>query len=229
MGRVVDISGVRYGRVVVLSRASNNRHGRTQWLCRCDCGVEKVIASAELRAGKTISCGCWVAERFDESRRVHGMSHTQEYAIYRGMIARCENPNVKAYDRYGGRGICVASSWRNDFLAFLRDLGPRPSPDHSLERLDPDGNYEPGNVVWSTNLAQANNKRKTRYVTYRGAEMPLCDAVRLAGSVIHREAAWVRIRSGWSVERAVETPRKFESPNSRNRTSTGTGPAERLS
>lgn len=140
------------------------------------------------------------------------------------MISRCENPNVKAYPSYGGRGVKVCDRWRHGegtkhgVECFIEDMGLRPSPSHSLDRFpNVDGNYEPGNVRWEEKLAQANNKVRTRYVIYHGEKMSLCDAVRVAGSVIHREAAWVRIQHGWTVEKAVETPRLKESPNSKRR------------
>ena len=139
------------------------------------------------------------------------------YRAYRDMINRCENKNRKAYPRYGGRGITVCARWRNSFEAFLVDMGPRPSAEHEIERKDNNGHYEPGNCRWATRLEQCNNRHNTRYIEYRGQRMSLHDAVRLAGSIIHPEAAWIRLRQGWTVERALETPRLFESPASKSR------------
>lgn len=150
-----------------------------------------------------------------------GMSKTREYKIWRGMLNRCYNPNVNDYNIYGGRGIKVSEVWRNDFLAFLNHVGPRPSKSHSLDRKNSDADYEPGNVRWATVLEQANNRRRTRYVEYNGTRMALNDAVRAAGSVIHYEAAWIRIKTGWSVDLALETPRIVESPNSSARKGRG--------
>jgi len=118
----------------------------------------------------------------------------REYAIWTGMLNRCRNPNVECYEMYGGRGIKVCDAWKS-FDSFFRDMGPRPSSKHPLERIDTNGHYEPGNVRWATNLEQINNRRVTRFVTYKGNRMALTDAVRAAGSVIHYEAAWVRIRT----------------------------------
>lgn len=151
-----------------------------------------------------------------DRRFTHGKSKTPEHKIWLGMLSRCRNPNVKCYADYGGRGVVVCEAWA-DFSAFLADVGERPSPTHSLERIKTDGDYEPGNVRWATPLEQANNKRNTRYVEYRGRRMALNDAVRAAGSIIHREAAWIRIKTGWSVDRALETPRLFESHASKSR------------
>lgn len=148
----------------------------------------------------------------------HGLSDTPEYAVWVGMLNRCRNPKVSCFKDYGDRGITVDQRWSDSFENFYADVGRRPSPEHSLERIENNGNYEPGNVCWATTLEQSNNKRNTRYVTYKGQRMALNDAVRAAGSVVHYEAAWTRItRCGWKVEHALEIPRLMESPNSKRR------------
>jgi len=164
--------------------------------------------------GTTYAAVCTAAYKKGLSKRLRH-SRRPEYAIFRGLINRCENPKVRSYPIYGGRGIRVAPEWRTNFAAFFEHVGLRPSPAHSIERVDVNGHYEPGNVVWATPVEQANNTRRTRYVTYRGKRMSLCNAVRAAGSVIHREAAWVRIRTGWDVATALETPRLHLSGNAR--------------
>ena len=140
----------------------------------------------------------------------------REYGIWTGMLNRCRNPKLKCYELYGGRGIKVCEAWKK-FEVFFRDMGPRPSAKHSLERIDANGDYEPGNVRWATHLEQCNNRRATRFVIYKGRRTALTDAVRAAGSVIHYETAWIRIRTGWPVDVALETPRTRESPNSKSR------------
>lgn len=143
---------------------------------------------------------------------------TIEYRIWAGVIARCYNPNRPAFSTYGAVGISVCDRWRkgdavlSGFELFLADMGPCPSETHSIDRWpDMAGNYEPGNCRWATKLEQANNRRNTRRIVYRGVEMALTDAVRLAGSVIHSETAWIRIKTGWTPEKAVETPKLMES------------------
>ena len=216
MRRFIDMAGKKYGRIVVLDRAPNKSTGHAVWYCRCACKTIFVARGTHLRKNRVFSCGHTGCRR-----QLHGMSQSVEHAIWRGMISRCENANLRCYKHYGGRGIGVAMCWRDSFKKFYSDMGARPSSRHSLDRLDNDRGYEPGNVVWALPHRQANNKRRTRYVTYRGRRMPLCDAVRLAGSFVHHETAWVRIdRSGWSVEKAVETPRLHESPNSKSRIKT---------
>ncbi len=147
------------------------------------------------------------------------LDEIREYRIYRGLIARCEYKNVKAYPSYGGRGIRLSARWRASFWAFWEDMGAAPSQNHGIDRINPDGNYEPGNCRWATPKEQARNKRRTRYVAYKGNMMPLTEAVEVAGNLIHYEAAWIGIKQGkWTVERAVETPRTKLSPNSFEKT-----------
>lgn len=204
--------GDHYGRLRVIASAIPDRHNRTVWRCRCECGAVKDIPANQLRTGKTTSCGCLRLERNPDA-----LARRPEYAIFRGIISRCENPNVEHFRNYGARGIKVSPLWRNDFRAFLDHIGPRPSPAHSVDRIDVNGDYVPGNVRWARALVQANNRRNTRFVVYRGERMALCDAVRVAGSVIHHEAAWIRIKWGWDTSEALETPRLHESGNSKAR------------
>lgn len=131
-----------------------------------------------------------------------------EYALWGKMRSRCKNPNATDYARYGGRGIGICDRW-SDFDLFLADVGKRPSSEHSLDREDNDGHYEPGNVKWATRVEQQNNKRNTHWVEYRGEKMSVADAVRASGSIVTRENATCRIKHGWPVATAVETPPLF--------------------
>jgi hypothetical protein len=206
MHKQIDLTGHQYGDLRVLAFIGRSKSRAAMWECLCSCGKKHVASLGSLRQGKVSSCGCKKSQLISEKRSTHGATNTDEYRIYRGVIARCENPNVKVYPDYGGRGIKICERWRSSFENFLADMGPRPSKDHSLDRENSDGHYEPGNVRWALQSKQVNNRRNTRFVTYRGEKMALTEAVRLGGGVIHYEAAWVRIKSGWSVERAVETP-----------------------
>lgn len=202
MVALIDLTGRRFGMLVVLKRDISVKRP-TKWLCQCDCGVQSVTAYQSLVSGHTKSCGCQKGKR-PNARHFYRLP---EYRIYRGIKQRCGNAARPGYDRYGGRGICMCDQWKESFEAFLEHVGPRPSAKHSVERIDNDKGYEPGNVRWALPREQANNKERTRYVTYRGERLSLHDAVRAAGSVIHPEAAWVRIdRCGWSVAEAIETP-----------------------
>ena len=159
--RLIDITGHRFGRLVVQSRAVNSGH-HLRWLCVCDCGQEKVVNSSHLKTGHTISCGCAASEA-TASRNVanakHGMWRSSEFGIWTAMIKRCHSKNSKRYLDYGGRGITVCEEWRASFKAFYDHIGQRPSAAHSIDRIRNDEGYAPGNVRWATNIEQNNNKR----------------------------------------------------------------------
>jgi hypothetical protein len=164
MTTFIQETGNRYGRLLVLRRAADHvfpsgRVGVT-WICLCDCGKESISLARNLRSGSTRSCGCLAAEHSRTLTRTHGMSGTPEYRAWKGAIGRCENRSSPHYQDYGGRGIMVCEQWRHNFEAFFTDVGPRPSPDHSLDRIDNDGNYEPGNCRWATKTEQSSNRRK---------------------------------------------------------------------
>lgn len=129
------------------------------------------------------------------------MKDRPERRLWRGMIARCENPKKTCFERYGGRGISVHPRWRHSFEAFLEDVGPRPTPAHSLERIDNDRGYEPGNVTWATIKEQSRNKRTNRRVTFQGKTACLAEWAEVTGLSIGR--LHKRLAAGWSVERTL--------------------------
>lgn len=151
--------GTRFTRLVVVGVADRRRHSL---VCRCDCGAERIVIASCLLRGTTKSCRCLHRDTAHLKSRIHGGTKTPEWSAWRDIIARCENPKVRSYADYGGRGIKVCAEWRNDFAAFLRDVGPRPFPELSIDRVDNDGHYEPGNCRWATAKQQANNKRNSR-------------------------------------------------------------------
>lgn len=154
--------GQRFYKLLVDSRANNDKHGSTQWNCICDCGGKTIVRGYILRNGKTRSCGCLHISNHPQLK--HGASRRgkkiPEYMIWRAMIDRCYRTGDKRYPRYGGRGISVCERWRHDFAAFLADVGYRPAPHLSLDRINNDGNYAPGNTRWATMSEQAFNRGK---------------------------------------------------------------------
>lgn len=169
--------GERYGRLVVVSELpalvrGNGRRVRLL-LCRCDCGESASVRWGNLRNGHTQSCGCMhteaVAEMGRATRRhghaapIEGVDHrTPTYVSWTAMLYRCSTQTSPDYANYGGRGIVVCDRWRT-FENFLVDMGPRPSRAHSIDRIDVNGNYEPGNCRWATRSQQQRNKRNARY------------------------------------------------------------------
>lgn len=197
--KFIDRSGQVYGRWTVASYSHSNDIGRV-WLCRCECGVERPVLWASLKSGVSKSCGC-AKEIFV---RTHGLSKTKPYRVWKSMIERCENPNSNVYKDYGGRGITVCPAWRNAYAEFLKDMGARPSAKHSIDRKDNNGNYEPGNCHWGTQVEQGRNRRTNHNLTFRGATKPMSEWAESIG--INYSTLRNRINVyGWSIEDALTT------------------------
>lgn len=156
MPKAIDITGRRFGRLIALRRTTNHpKSNRTRWECICDCGKSVKVVTFNLTCNDTKSCGCLNKE----TRYKHGKSYTPEYSAWRSMKQRCFNRKTNYYADYGGRGITVYQGWVDDFEAFYEHVGPRPSDEYSLDRIDVNRDYEPGNVRWATARQQARNTR----------------------------------------------------------------------
>lgn len=154
-----NLVGQTFERLTVLKDNGRNSRRYILWLCKCSCGKDIDAIGYELENGHVKSCGCLKAERLGNNSRTHGKSKTSEYSIWCGMIKRIENPNDKFYSEYGGRGIKICDRWRHSFEFFNQDMGSRPTKNHSIERIEVNGDYEPGNCKWATLDEQARNKR----------------------------------------------------------------------
>lgn len=160
-------------------RANMPKDRMPMWHCVCVCGAETVVRSALLTSGRTKSCGCLRAR----GMTTHGCGTTAEYGVWRSMKQRCLNPKSHSYPRYGGRGIIVCPEWTESFEAFVRDMGMRPTASHSIDRIDNDGNYEPGNCRWATRREQQNNISTNRAVEIGGRHYPSISAAARAANV----------------------------------------------
>lgn len=201
MPRIVDMRGLKFGRLEVIEEVGRDNAGNKTWLCRCECGNEKVITGGNIRAGHSLSCGCFRLEQLRKKVTRHGMRHTRVYNVWLCLIQRCTNPLNPAYGNYGGRGIQVCDKWR-DFPSFYADMGDVPEG-MQIDRIDVNGNYEPGNCRWLNKKGQSRNKRTTRILTYQGKSQSLADWSEELG--INYFVLHSRLRRGWSDERTLST------------------------
>ena len=156
--KALDLNGKGFNRLTVINRDENNRFGQSMWLCECHCGVKKTIKGSYLVSGHTRSCGCHQRDVIGSISRAHGMYGSPEHVSWNRMHQRCTNKKNNRFDNYGGRGITVCNRWQKS-ENFYADMGDKPTPKHSIDRIDNDGNYEPANCQWATPLEQAHNQR----------------------------------------------------------------------
>lgn len=192
----------RFGRLQVLSVSRSG--GRLRAVCSCDCGTVKSIRMDALTSGATVSCGCYSAEQTAIRNTVHGLADTAAYRTWHAMMNRCYRADNDNFGDYGGRGIRVCDRW-HDVELFSEDMG-HPAPGQHIDRIDNDGDYQPGNCRWVTPAVNMNNRRNTPMATHCGETLSLADWARRIG--IKYPTIVSRIRRGWSIERALSTKEK---------------------
>ena len=200
----IDLTGRRFGRLVVTHRCPERRGVAIVWACKCDCGSAVDVIGASLRNGNTRSCGCLLRDWCSESKSTHGLSQSAEYRIWGLMKDRCLNEKARQYADYGGRGITICDAWIDDFEAFMRDMGPRPSVRHSVERMNNDGGYGPDNCRWALPLDQGNNKRNNVFLEIDGERLTVSQWARRVG--LRPNVIQKRLKRGWPAVRAVMEP-----------------------
>ena len=159
MGKKLDLTGKKFGRLTVLRENGRTNANKVKWECQCDCGNISTHVGSRMKNGDIQSCGCMQLEAIKTCNITHGMSYTREYNIWQGMKDRCINSENQGYEDYGGRGISVCTRWLDSFENFYEDMGLSPTDDHSIDRIDNEGNYCPDNCRWATIKQQSDNKR----------------------------------------------------------------------
>lgn len=211
--RKVDVVGLKFGRLTVIKRVGSNGHSSI-WLCRCECGKMKEVTLPHLRQGSVRSCGCLAKEaaskrgclsKIGERAYKHGDSHHNHlYGVWGAMKRRCYNPHVAYYELYGGRGIEVCRQW-HDYLSFKTwALSSGYRQGLTLDRINPDGNYEPSNCRWITIQEQQRNRRNNRYYEYHGKFYTVKEIAEMVG--LKPRTIQGRIERGWIIDNVVETP-----------------------
>lgn len=203
MGRQkIDYVGKKFNRLTVLQdlpTRGSNRYVR----CICDCGVVKDYQLTAIVHGQTMSCGCYGKEQTKKSNTKHGRSFSGTYYSWKSARGRCLNPNNPVYHNYGGRGIKFCDRWSN-FRNFLEDMGERPSKEHTLDRINTNGDYEPGNCKWSLPIEQANNKRSSRFETVGCVTLTVAQWARESG--LPQGALTQRLAKGMTMAEAISKP-----------------------
>lgn len=208
MAEASNLIGQKFGRLTVIARAENNKRGQTRWLCKCECGNEKIVGAYLLKSGQTKSCGCFKKEVFTNKK--HGLRYTRIYKLWLSIKNRCYNPKKNNYKHYGGRGITMCEEWKNNFMSF-HDWAFANGYDENvkrgectIDRIDTNGNYEPSNCRWVTQKEQANNKRNNVLLTYKGNTHTAQQWAEILD--IKYITLITRLKRGWSVEKTLTTP-----------------------
>lgn len=194
-----DLTGQRFGRLTAIRWV-----GPSHWECECECGAITPARTVVLIRGNKRSCGCLAKDLRKQQATKHGMCGTREYDAWHTMIQRCNNPALKNYPNYGGRGIRVCERWTNGFAAFYEDMGDIPSAEHSLDRIDNNGNYEPSNCRWATRAEQDRNKRTNRYYDHDGRSMTLTEWSKELN--VSPTSLKARLRKGMTIGEVISEP-----------------------
>lgn len=202
--QAVDHTGKRYGSLVALYRTNDTR--RAYWMCQCDCGNIRAMRISRVVAGIAMACGCMKGKCGTRHGHAVNGGTTPTFKAWSSMRGRCNNPNGRGFKHYGGRGIQVCARW-DKFENFLSDMGERPSNRHSLDRIDVNGNYEPNNCRWATNLVQNRNKTNNHVVEFRGKSQPVTAWAEEVGLPPH--VIFSRLKNPkWTIERALMEPKR---------------------
>jgi hypothetical protein len=196
--------GKKFGRLLVVSYSGKHK-GTQIWNCLCDCGNTCTRRTENFIKGKDQSCRCWGKEKSAVAGVKHGYHKAKEYRTWHGIKQRCYNPKTTWFHIYGGKGVTMHESWRNDFMQFLKDMGFAPDKDSSIDRINSNGNYEPSNCRWATKTEQSNNTSRNRFLIVDGIRATMAEHARRLG--VSRLLVKSRLTIGWGVEEAFKTPK----------------------
>lgn len=206
------IAGTKMNRLTVIRQAApviNHKGYKTRMVeVRCDCGTVKTIRAAAFFSEHLKSCGCLKVEKFVARTTTHGdtagRNSSKEYRAWHDAIERCERASHPGYKNYGGRGINVCERWRNNYAAFLEDMGRAPSQRHSIDRINVDGGYAPDNCRWATPRQQARNTTKSRFIEHDGIRLTVAEWSERTG--LSKDAILYRLKAGWPLNIALSRP-----------------------
>lgn len=204
-----DLTDKKFNRLTVIERKGNDIFGHLRWLCRCDCGKEKIIVGSHMVRGKTKSCGCLNKEKLVARSLKHGHNRrekvSQVYSIWANLIQRCTNRNNQDYLNYGGRGITVCEKWLESFENFLEDMGQPPTKQHQIDRIDNNKGYDKNNCRWVTRKQQSQNRRSNHFLTHNGKTQTTMEWSRETGITYGTLLARIN-RHNWDIDRALTAP-----------------------
>lgn len=195
----LELSGHKYGRLLVIRPIGRNKHLQIIWECLCECGNLTKTLATKLKSGRAVSCGCINKERLIKMHTTHNLSKSPLYKKWKIIRNRCNNPKHEHYKYYGGKGIKMCDRW-NDFNNFYDDMFPTYKKGLTIERINPNGGYQPDNCKWDTVKNQARNKTNNRIITYKGITgcvSMICEHFGIKSSIVYR-----RLNKGWSIENA---------------------------
>lgn len=216
-----DLTGKRFGHLTIIGPSCARKQGQIVWRYRCDCGNEGVRVGGNLKRRSVQSCGCRTPQRIRETHVTHGQTNTRLYCVWSNMLSRCNTPSSSVFKHYGGRGIRVCPRWQGNtgFVNFIADMGPLPAG-YTLERIDPDGAYTPGNCKWIPAKRQPRNTRRTMRAPDGTPVIDLCEQHGIPYTTVVQRIR----RLGWDLDRALTTPKVHngvipmpERPTSRSR------------
>lgn len=218
---VKDLTGKKFGRLTVVGFSHLTKWRDACWTCRCSCGKTTAVRGCHLRAGNTGSCGCWQHETrikngheygYFKHGHTAGRTESAEYKCWSSMKNRCYNKNDRRYKDYGGRGITICKRWLNSFEDFYSDVGPRPGPGYSLDRISNNGNYCRSNIRWATRKQQQRNQRSNRLIEFQNERLCVAEWAERLG--LTHSIILSRLNRGWSVEKTLTIPSRGPKPDS---------------